>query len=66
MVRIKLRKLRKLKGISQTFMSNALGYKHPSGYSNIENGRVGLKLEQAKTLAVILGVAIEEITEEAC
>lgn len=61
MVRIKLRKLRKQKGISQTFMSSALGYKHPSGYSNIENGRVGLRVEQAKTLAEILGVTMEEL-----
>lgn len=64
MVRVKLRQLRKLKGISQTFISKALGYKHPSGYSNIENGRIGLKLDHAKVIAEILGVGIDELVEE--
>lgn len=64
-VRLKLRGLRKKKGISQTFISNALGYAHPSGYSNIENGRTSLKYEHAKVIAGILGVTIEELEEDA-
>lgn len=64
MIRSKLRNLRKQKGISQTFISKALGYKHPSGYSNIENGRTDFRLEQAKVVAEILGVNVEELIEE--
>jgi transcriptional regulator with XRE-family HTH domain len=61
---MKLRKMRKEKGISQTFLSNALGYKHPSGYSNIEHGRIDLSLAQAKVIAEILGCTTDELAEE--
>ncbi|PZD95199.1 XRE family transcriptional regulator [Paenibacillus sambharensis] len=65
MVRAKLRMLRKQRGITQTFISGKLGFKHPSGYSNIENGRNGLSLEHAKIISDILGVPLEELTEDA-
>ena len=64
MMRLKLRQLRKSKGISQTHISKVLGYTYPSGYSNIENGRSQLKLEQAKVIAEILGVTVDELVEE--
>lgn len=60
----KLRLLRKSRGISQTFISEKLGYSHPSGYSNIENGRVKLRFDQAQIIANILGVSIEELQED--
>lgn len=64
MVRIKLRMLRKKKGISQTFISQKLGFKYPSGYCNIESGRNKLSLDQAKIISEILGVSIDELAEE--
>lgn len=59
----KLRDIRKQKGVSQTFISNALGYSHPSGYSNIENGRVRLTLKQALIIAKILNVSVDDLIE---
>lgn len=60
----KLRRLRIEKGISQAFISRKLGYKYPSGYSNIENGRNRLSLEQAKIVADILGVKVDELLDD--
>lgn len=64
MVRVKLRSLRKQRGISQTHIAKALGYSHASGYSNIENGRNRLTFENAKKIASILGVNIDDLAEE--
>lgn len=63
-VRMKLRQLRIQKGISQTYISKKLGYKHPSGYGNIEMGRNRLSLENAAIVAEILGVTVDELTED--
>lgn len=63
-MRTKLRQLRKQKGVSQTFISNALGYSHPSGYSNIEHGRSKLTYEHAQVISDILGVGIDELSED--
>ncbi len=57
----KLRRYRKEKGISLTFMSKKLGYKHASGYANIEYGINNLSLEKAATIAKILGVDINDL-----
>lgn len=60
----KLRRLRKEKGISQAFIARKLGFKYPSGYNNIESGRNRLSLEQAKIIADILGVTVDELIDE--
>jgi len=57
----KLRKKRLEKGISQVFISKKLGYKTASGYANIEAGRNKLSLENAKIIAEIIGVPLEEL-----
>lgn len=57
----KLRKLRKDRGVSISFMAKKLGYKHPSGYANIEYGKNKLKVEHVKTVADVLGVTVEEL-----
>lgn len=64
MVRVKMRKIRKAKGISQTHLSKALGYKYCSGYANIEMGRNRLTLDQAKVIAKELGVPIDELLDD--
>ncbi|MFT8363746.1 MAG: helix-turn-helix transcriptional regulator [Sporolactobacillus sp.] len=56
-----LRKKRQAKGISITYMSRKLGYKYPSGYANIESGRVKPKLEIAKAIADILECDIDSL-----
>ncbi|GIQ61525.1 hypothetical protein PACILC2_00930 [Paenibacillus cisolokensis] len=61
----KLRQLRLQRGISQTFISKKLGYTYASGYSNIENGRVRLKFDQAKIIADILNVPVDELVDRA-
>lgn len=63
-MRNKLRQLRLQKGISQTYISQKLGYTYPSGYGNIEMGRNRLSLEHAKVISEILGVTVDELTEE--
>lgn len=61
MINNKLREKRLEKGISQVFISKKLGYKTASGYANIEAGRNKLSLENAKIIAEILGVPINEL-----
>ncbi|MBB6694417.1 helix-turn-helix transcriptional regulator [Cohnella xylanilytica] len=60
----KLRQLRLQRGISQTFISKRLGFKHPSGYANIEMGRNRLSYKNAVIIAQILNVSIEELNDE--
>lgn len=57
----KLRSARKAKGITITFLSKKLGYKSPSGYANIEYGFVKPSLENAKIIAEILDVEIDDL-----
>ena len=57
----KLRQVRKSKGITQTFMASKLGYKKASGYANIESGHRKLSLENAKKIAEILDMDINEL-----
>ncbi|PGR09159.1 helix-turn-helix transcriptional regulator [Priestia megaterium] len=57
----KLKQARKAKGLSQTFMANKLGYTYPSGYANIETGRNKLSLENAKKIADILQMDVNEL-----
>lgn len=63
-MRHKLRQLRLQRGVSQTYISKRLGYRYPSGYGNIEMGRNNLTLENAKIIAEILGVTVDELIEE--
>lgn len=46
-----LKEIRKEKGATLEQVSNVLGYKYPSGYHKIEQGKQGLTVEQAKKLA---------------
>jgi len=57
----KLKQARKAKGLSQTFMAEKLGYTYPSGYANIETGRNKLSLENAKKIADILQMDVNEL-----
>lgn len=57
----RLRELRKKRGVSISFVASKLGYKHPSGYANIEYGLNRLRLDQAKTVADLFDVTIEEL-----
>lgn len=61
MIQEQLRRARKSKGITQTFMAKKLGYKMASGYANIESGHTKLSLENAIKIAEILEMDLEEI-----
>lgn len=63
-MRNKIRQIRLSKGISQAYISKKLGYKKPSGYGNVEMGRNKLSFEHAVAIAEILGVSIDELTED--
>ena len=57
----RLRELRKKRGVSLAFVAEKLGYSHPSGYANIEYGLSRLRLDQAKIIADIYNVPLEEL-----
>lgn len=57
---LQLRKIRESRGISQTYIAKKLGYKHASGYSNIEAGIRKLDVVKAKKIADILNCDIED------
>ncbi|MDF2056335.1 helix-turn-helix transcriptional regulator [Priestia megaterium] len=57
----KLKEARLAQGISQTFMAKKLGYSYPSGYANIETGRNKLSLANAKKIADILQMDVNEL-----
>lgn len=63
-MKLQLRKIRKEKGITQTFIAKELGFKHPSGYSNIESGLRRLDIIRAKQIAEILGVPMDDFFSE--
>lgn len=52
----RLKRIRIEKGISQTYMARRLGYKTPSGYANIESGKIKLTLETALMISEIIEV----------
>jgi transcriptional regulator with XRE-family HTH domain len=62
-IHIKVRELRKQKGITQTHMSKKLGYKSVSSYNAFESGRMkrGLGVEQARIIARELGLTLDEL-----
>lgn len=55
-----LRKLRNIKGLSQTEIANILGLTSQH-YCMIENGKRGVSLELAKKISDFYGLPIEEI-----
>lgn len=61
MIQERLRKARKDKGVSMTYMAQQLGYKSASGYANIESGHTTLSLEKAKTIAELLDIDMDEL-----
>lgn len=63
-MRKRLRQLRIEKGLSQTYLAKKLGYKTPSGYSNIEYGINRLRFDQALILANEFGVEVSELEEK--
>lgn len=58
---LRLEQARKAKGLTCKQMSELLGYKSFSGYSNIELGYTKPSLHIAKTISRILKVNIDEI-----
>lgn len=57
----KIRELRKKKGLTQTEISKALGYKSVQGYHYIEKGRSSIKADQLIIIASLLGVTVEDL-----
>jgi len=55
-----IRRIRKSKGITATFMAKKLGYKSVSSYTRLETGDTNITLEQAKRIADLLMVDINE------
>lgn len=55
-----IRCLRKSKGISATFMANKLGFKAVSSYTRLERENSNVTLEQAKKIADLLHVDVNE------
>lgn len=57
-----LRELRKLKGLTQTDVALAIGFRTASGYHMLEsNKRKYFQPEIVKKLAAILGVSVSEV-----
>lgn len=55
-----IRKIRTSRGITATFMAKKLGYKSVSSYTRLEKGDTNITLEQAKRIADLLMVDINE------
>lgn len=47
--------------LSQSDMATYLGYKGKSGYSNLENGKVKMTVEQLEQLITILSIPQEDL-----
>lgn len=58
---ITAREIRVKKGIKQSFVSDKLGFKYQSSYSDIEKGRRKLSADKVPVLAEALGVSVEEL-----
>jgi transcriptional regulator with XRE-family HTH domain len=55
------RSIRIEKGIKQSFVSEKLGFKSHSSYSEIESGKRNLPSDKIPILAQTLGVSVEEL-----
>lgn len=60
----KIKEIRMRNNMTQTYISEKLGYKSASGYSNIENGRRELSFENAIKIADILGVNVNDFLRQ--
>jgi putative transcriptional regulator len=60
LVGITIRAIRVSKGITATFMARKLGYKAVSSYIRLEKGGSQITLEQAKKIADLLAVDVNE------
>lgn len=60
---VRVRKLRKERGITQKFMTQKLGYKSDSSYSAFELGmkRRSITIEQAQIIADVFGITLDEL-----
>lgn len=58
---VKMKTLRRRKGISQREMAKTLGYKSAVGYHYLETGRCTIQAEQLFRIAQRLGVPIDEL-----
>lgn len=58
---VKMKALRRRKGISQREMAKTLGYKSAVGYHYLETGRCAIQAEQLFRIAERLGVPIGEL-----
>lgn len=56
-----LKRIREERGCTQEAMAKLLGYKHKSGYNQLETGKRKIDLEQAKTIADFFNKTIDEI-----
>lgn len=56
-----LKKCREERGYTQEAMAKLLGYKHKSGYNQLETGKRKINLEQAKIIADFFDKTIDEI-----
>lgn len=56
-----LKKCREERGCTQENMAKLLGYKHKSGYNQLETGKRKINLEQAKIIADFFNKTIDEI-----
>ena len=57
----KIKELRKEKGFSQEQVAKSIGVSRPT-YTAIESGKQELSLEEAKKLATLLGLSIDELS----
>ncbi|WP_028982764.1 helix-turn-helix transcriptional regulator [Sporolactobacillus terrae] len=56
-----IRNIRERNGLTQAFVSKAIGYKSASMISEIESGKKGLDAEKIPLLAKTLNVPVQEI-----
>lgn len=61
---LKIRILRKKKGLTQRYMAKKLGYKTDIGYHYLETGRCKIKAEHLTVIAAELGVPMEDLYEQ--
>ncbi|MEC0715401.1 helix-turn-helix transcriptional regulator [Bacillus licheniformis] len=58
---LRIKELRKEKGLTQFYLASELGYKHSSIISEIEAGKKKLSAEKLPIIARVLGVEINAL-----
>ncbi|EOI58883.1 helix-turn-helix transcriptional regulator [Enterococcus gilvus] len=61
---LKMRSIRKEKGVTQAYIAKRLGFSSSQAYANIEYGNTNLKLDVAVRVADILNVSIYDFLSE--